>query len=106
MPAFYRSLDLFVLSSRWEGLPTVTLEAMAAGVPVIATDIPGTREIVEANWLATAGNAELLEEKIIWALAHPQEMRRAAENAHSRAKGYSFAATAGLFERLYRDILK
>jgi glycosyltransferase involved in cell wall biosynthesis len=39
-------MDLFVSSSLWEGLPTVILEAMACGIPVVATDIPGTTELV------------------------------------------------------------
>jgi glycosyltransferase involved in cell wall biosynthesis len=40
-------LDVFVLASRREGIPTVLLEAMATGVPVVATDVGGVREIVE-----------------------------------------------------------
>lgn len=42
-----RQADAFVLNSTYEGLPHVVLEAMAAGVPVIATDAGGTREVVE-----------------------------------------------------------
>ena len=47
-------MDLFVCSSRWEGLSTVLMEAMAAGIPILATDIPGNRELLESGsiWMA------------------------------------------------------
>lgn len=40
---------LFILPSLWEGLPIAPIEALACGVPVVASDIPGTREVVETN---------------------------------------------------------
>lgn len=43
----YPIMDIFISSSRWEGLPTVIMESMAAGTPVIATDVSGSRELVE-----------------------------------------------------------
>jgi glycosyltransferase involved in cell wall biosynthesis len=43
---FYRAADLFVFPSRAEGCPNVILEAMACGVPVVATDIAGNREVL------------------------------------------------------------
>ncbi|MBN1909749.1 MAG: glycosyltransferase family 4 protein [Pirellulales bacterium] len=45
-PRLIASLDLFLLTSRWEGLSLALLEALACGTPVIASDIPGNREVV------------------------------------------------------------
>ncbi len=46
MRCFYSALDLFALTSLWEGMPYVILEAMASDRPVCATDIPGSHEII------------------------------------------------------------
>ena len=46
MPAMYRAMDLFVLPSHREGIPRACMEAAAMGLPVIATDIRGCREVV------------------------------------------------------------
>lgn len=45
----YRSSDLFVLPSFFEGLPLVVIEALACGAPVVMTDLPGIRQWIEAN---------------------------------------------------------
>lgn len=47
VPDLLAACDLFVLPSRHEGMPIAIIEAMAAGTPVIASDIPGTNEIIE-----------------------------------------------------------
>lgn len=47
VPKLLKASDCFVLSSRWEGLPGVVLEAIAAGLLVVATDLPGVKEIAE-----------------------------------------------------------
>lgn len=74
--------DLFVLPSLWEGLPYALIEAMAAQVPVIATDISGNRALVDGSttgWLAAPADSTALAEAIRSALDN-------AAQAQSRAR--------------------
>jgi glycosyltransferase involved in cell wall biosynthesis len=63
VPALLKGADGLLLPSRWEGMPYAVLEAMAAGLPVVATAVDGARELVvtgETGWLAPVGDAEAL----------------------------------------------
>ena len=65
--SYLRACDIFVLNSTYEGLPHVVLEAAAAGLPVIATDVGGTKEVMQdiaAGQLVPAGDAAALEKAI------------------------------------------
>lgn len=67
--------DAFVLSSIYEGLPLVILEAMAAGLPVITTNVGGIKDIVQDNGiLVEAGNVEAFK-KAVKDLLHDTNMR-------------------------------
>lgn len=50
LPSIYGSADIFVYPSLYEGLPTVVLEAMASGLPIIATNIPSIAEVVKSDF--------------------------------------------------------
>ena len=76
--------DAFVLNSTYEGLPHVVLEAMTAGVPVIATDAGGTGEVVENNvtgLLVPVGDAPALKAAIERLWRQPALGRQLAEEA-------------------------
>jgi glycosyltransferase involved in cell wall biosynthesis len=105
-----RAADGFVLSSRYEGLPMVLLEAGACGVPVVATDVPGTREVVvdgETGWLAPAGDPAELAKTMMKLMDMPPEARHAmGERARSHvARNFSMEAALDRWERLYADLL-
>lgn len=72
---YMRRADVFLLSSRYEGLPTVLIEALACGCPVVATDSPGgTREILddgEYGLLVPVGDSNALAEAVCRTLEDP-----------------------------------
>ena len=106
---FYALMDLFVLPSVWEGLPTVILESMASGVPVVATEIPGTRELIthgHTGWLVAPNNAASLAEGLLTALQSPAACERVARTAQQEvAPCFALDRVAKQYERLYLELL-
>jgi glycosyltransferase involved in cell wall biosynthesis len=71
---FLASADVFVLPSRWEGLPIALLEAMSAGLPVIATEVEGVDEVIvhgEHGLLVPVEDADALSQAILQLLRQP-----------------------------------
>lgn len=105
---YLHQIDLFVSSSLWEGLPTVMMEAMLAGVPVVATSIPGSTDLVKPGvngWLATPGKPEHLAKVIVDALIdfeHRDSFRRAAAET---VKEFSLEKIAENYQALYNEII-
>ncbi len=102
------ALDLFVSSSLWEGLPTVILESMAARVPVVATDVAGTRELVQdglTGRLVPAKDPQALAHAIMWMFREREQALAMAERARSRVQDFSIIRVTQQYEQIYRDLV-
>lgn len=97
---YYQHGELLVLSSIGEGLPTVIIEALEAGMPVVSTDCPsGPREILsdgQFGHLAPVGDTEALAEAMAESLARSQDKAALKE----RAQDFSINEAVNHYERL------
>lgn len=86
---FLKAFDLFVLPSVKEGQPWVILEAMAAGLPIVATNIAGIPEMIEnekSGLLVEPADSEALASAILKMMTHPSLAHECARNALVRVK--------------------
>lgn len=110
MPARFANADVLVLSSFSEGRPNVVVEALASGLPVIATDLEGVRGMVvdgDTGWLIPAGDADQLARALDQANADRAELRRRGERAREFASNQlgTWAETAEAYDVLFRVAL-
>ncbi len=108
IPGLLRAARGFVLSSHWEGMPNVVLEALAAGLPVISTKVEGVSEIIshgETGWLV--GDAKDFSTGWAQVLMDPAESARIAAAGQQRVREYfTWDAMAGKYMDLYEEILR
>lgn len=105
--AILRQMQIFVLPSIYEGLPTVILESMACGIPVIATDIPGTDELIidgENGWLVPPKDSTVLAQTIISALQEPVLRSKYAERGRQKVLGFLIEEVTRQYEHLYTQL--
>ena len=104
---YFAAFDLFVMSSRTEGAPIVLFEAMAAGVPIVATAVGGIPEIVargEATLVATE-NPAALAEAICATLCNPERIATQTRAARETLRfDYSYDRWLAAYESLYRRL--
>jgi glycosyltransferase involved in cell wall biosynthesis len=89
IPELLAASDLSALSSHEEGFSNVILESMAAGLPVVATDVGGNREAVvdgETGWLSPPRNPEALAARIVDLLKDPSRARQWGEKGKRRVR--------------------
>ena len=110
IPSVLRGCDCFVLPSLAEGISNTILEAMASGLPVIATDVGGNAELVQSGHtgaLVPAADPEALAQQVLAYARDPELARLAGRAGRSRAEQlFSLAAMVERYEKLYQEQLE
>jgi glycosyltransferase involved in cell wall biosynthesis len=110
IPRLLRALDVFVLPSHQEGLGLAIIEAMAAGLPVVATRVGGIPEVVvdgETGLLVASGNSVELADAIVYLLSNPHTRQQMGVKGRQRVEVHFTAQqTAANLETLYCRLLR
>jgi glycosyltransferase involved in cell wall biosynthesis len=108
VPAVLASLDVLVLPSVYEEMGSVLVEAMVAGLPVVASDVGGIPEVVrqgETGLLVPPGDVAALTEALDRLAADPELRSRLAAGARTRSRSYSWPHLAARVAGVYRQVL-
>jgi glycosyltransferase involved in cell wall biosynthesis len=108
VPRYLTTFDIFVLPSLFEGLPLSILEAMAAGLPVVATAVDGTPEATEdgvTGYLVPPADPAALAAALAKLLEKPDTAARMSAEARIRARSFSLDALIDRLSRLYSEVL-
>jgi glycosyltransferase involved in cell wall biosynthesis len=103
----YREADLFVLPSEREGMPLVLLEAMAMGLPIVATDVPGSRDIVVQGHngvLVPLGDPVAFRRALLHVTGDSGMYRRMSDRSRHLVDKYSWRTVGAEFERVYSSL--
>jgi len=109
MPELYRNLDIVVLTSLWEGLPCVFSEAMACGLPLVATNVDGAREAIvdsENGFLHEPHDVDGMAASVLRLIADEKLRRRMGERGKSRVVEFDIGKSVDIVESTYRRYLK
>jgi glycosyltransferase involved in cell wall biosynthesis len=111
VPEFMTVADGYVMSSAWEGMPMVLLEAAAAGLPIVATRVGGNQEVVRdgtTGFLVSPGDDDALGAAMLRLMALPEAERRAmGSRGHDHVRQhYGLARVVDRYEAAYRDVLR
>jgi glycosyltransferase involved in cell wall biosynthesis len=110
VPEFMTVADGYVMSSAWEGMPMVLLEAAAAGLPIVATRVGGNQEVVQegvSGFLVAPGDDQALAAAMLRLMALPETERRAmgARGREQVRREYGLERVVDRYETIYRGVL-
>lgn len=110
VPELLRAMDVFLLTSLFEGLPRVVLQAMAAGVPVVATAVDGTPEVVEdrrTGLLIPAGQPERAAAAVLELTRDPTLRQECVRRGRERIdKRFEIREMVQSLDRIYLSLLE
>jgi glycosyltransferase involved in cell wall biosynthesis len=109
--ALLNGADAFVLSSAWEGLPMVLLEAASVGLPIVATDVGGNREVVRSNvngYLFPSRDTDTLAKKmhLVMTLEPDKRMAMGREGRQLIETYFDLEIVVDQWEEIYLNFLK
>ena len=109
VPDLLHTMDIFTLTSLWEGLPRVIPQAMIAGLPVVANNVDGNAEIIRDGvngFLTPPGDISLMTERIIRLLKdQPLKQAMVAQGRETAAQEFSLHDMVKKIETLYDELL-
>jgi len=103
------AMDIFVHTAKFEGMPNAVMEAMAMGLPVVASAVDGTRELIEdgvSGYLLPPGDVDAFAERIHGLIEDPEAAHRLGERAHHKVlERFGLSRMIQAYDHLFRSLV-
>lgn len=107
IPLALRAMDIFCFPSLWEGFGLALVEAMAAGLPAVSSDIPTLREVAhDSSLYFPSNNAKELSKALKSLIDDPGKREQLGEKARKKSEMFSISSTVKSYEDLFAETLK